>query len=89
MKKIIIEIKRILSNRKAFMKEILSKSSDSSSKRYIMVGSFYVLALLALLNQIFGFHIDQIFPITFGGLAAGTAITNAVESIKKPKDENH
>jgi len=61
------------------MKELISSTSDSSSKRYVMIGSFYALILMALLNQLFGLKVDMAFILTFAGLAGATGVMTVAE----------
>jgi hypothetical protein len=82
-------IRIALRERKMFMMDVYSRKGMSSSKRYVMIQSLRVLFVMAMLNQVFQLDIDPVFPLTFGSLAAGTAITNAVENVKNRKQNNN
>lgn len=81
MKTLIKTIKERITEKRTFMKDIISSSTESSSKRYIMIGSFYILCVLALLNQIFGLKVESEFVYTFAGLAGGTAVMTVIENV--------
>ena len=72
---------------KVFWYKILSSGNDSSHKRYIAVGSFFILSILALLNQIFSMEVNESFVYTFGGLA-GLQSTLSLFEKKSPKTDN-
>lgn len=66
-------IKQLFDDARAFMGKVMSASTDESSKRFIMIGSFFILCVLALINQIFGLSVDQSFIYVFAGLAGFSA----------------
>jgi hypothetical protein len=72
---------------KVFWNNLLSSGNDSSHKRFIAVGSFFVLAALAFLNQIFAMNVNESFIYTFGGLA-GLQSTLSLFEKKSPKTDN-
>ena len=67
------------------MKDLISKESESSCKRYIMLGSFYMLCIQGLLNQLFGLKFDIRLALIFACIATGTAIMTVIENIKAMK----
>lgn len=72
---------------KVFWNNLLSSGNDSSHKRFIAIGSFFVLAALAFLNQIFAMNVNESFIYTFGGLA-GLQSTLSLFEKKSPKTDN-
>ena len=72
---------------KVFWNNLLSSGNDSSHKRFIAVGSFFVLAALAFLNQIFAMNVNKSFIYTFGGLA-GLQSTLSLFEKKSPKTDS-
>lgn len=72
---------------KVFWNNLLSSGNDSSHKRFIAVGSFFVLAALAFLNQIFAMNVNESFIYTFGGLA-GLQSTLSLFEKKSPKTDS-
>lgn len=75
-------IKQLIADVQTFYKDLLSNESDTSSKRYVLIGAFWMLCIQGLLNQIFGFDTDLIFPILFASIATGTAILSVIEKFK-------
>lgn len=78
-------IKQLIENGITFYKDLISNESETSSKRYIMLGSFYMLCILALLNQLFGLKVDLEFTLIFACIATGTAVLTVIENIKVMK----
>jgi len=82
MKKLIAYIKQLITEERDLMKGLLSNSSEDSSKRYIMIGSFYMLCIQNMLNQLFAKPFDIRLALIFACIATGTAIMTVIENLK-------
>jgi hypothetical protein len=78
-------IKQLISEEWELTKGLLSNESENSSKRYIMIGSFYMLCIQSLLNQLFALAFDWHLSLIFACIATGTAIMTVIENLKSLK----
>lgn len=76
-------IKSNIKDFKDFLKSLIGSSTGKSHKRFISLGSFFVLVLIALLNQIFSLKIDTTFIYVFAGLAGWQSGLSTIENLKK------
>jgi len=77
-------LKQLITEERALMLGLLSNNTDESSKRYIMIGSFYMLVCQSVLNQVFALKFDIRLSLIFACIATGTAIMTVIENLKKP-----
>jgi hypothetical protein len=68
-----------------FSKMLNGDDNSVSSKRFIMLGSFFCLFVMMVVS-FWGIHIDEKLVYCFAGLAGGAAVLNVSESIFSKKD---